>query len=247
MGARRLLSIATLIAFALTFGPTVTFFSLPSLAAPAFITQSKAFLPLLTRQPTPTANSCNKSQNGLVNGGFEDNPVVFSPWVICPGCFAPALTTERASLGTHSLLFSASLAGVEQGGVVVPSWTEAAWLDLDFHIDTNLADTQSSNDALTIAVFAGNENVGSAAIVNVAPTAELNLRTDGWLTGKMRLGDVADLRGRTLSVRIRTNNMSDGTRWFVDQVELNFACGSAVTVASGEAGVLELGGTAGAR
>lgn len=236
MGVRRLLALTALVVFALTFGPTITTPPLPSIASSLYVGQPRAYLPFVSNDPTPTPYACDKVEQLLVNGDFESGQL--KPWDTCYylGCTAPTVTSERAAAGTtYSALFDSSSDWMEQGGVTVPSWTEAIQLKFDFYLTSSISENQSSGLNVEIVDEDSDEMIASATIPN-----QTQYRNT-WLVAKLNVNDDEEYRGHRLLARIRAASYSGYvTQWFVDQAQMNFACGTKTVFTTDQAGTLEI-------
>ncbi|MHB0858313.1 MAG: hypothetical protein ACYC5M_12170 [Anaerolineae bacterium] len=204
----------------------------PSLAAPAPAISVYPLADYPGPYPGPTAehvvmlpvtlrnaHRCDGSQQVLQNGGFEEG------WAWWSLSGDPLLSTDTAASGQNSAL----LAGYNDSRdelrqtVSVPAWAETGKLYISWLMQTiDSATTDYDYLYITVRDLTAGQAIVQVYVANNTPTG-------AWYWSWESIPDVAARRGHSLQVEILAwTDESLPTVWFVDDVKLVFACGSAL-------------------
>ena len=185
---------------------------------------STALLPAVVYEATintePTPNpTCNWTVQYVSNPSFESG---WSAWSLIEG--SPTLSTSTASQGQQSMAF-----GWRDGATdtisqtfTVPTWADSAALYFDWYL-YSADDPAVPYDVLTVSLVPSGS--GSAIVQGTVNNTDTQIE---WLTRRESI-DLSPYRGQEVAVRITgSTDITMNTGWYIDQVRLVIACGSAV-------------------
>jgi subtilisin family serine protease len=180
-------------------------------------TSTRTHTPVATPTRTSTPVTCNGTRQLLVNPSFETGT---APWAFLGSAYRD---TRQASHGLYSAFFGGhnNANDFVAQSVIVPPWAETAALHLDWRM-ASLDSLDTGWDRLRIAVFDPSTNfLTDNKIWN-------NGTRNAWVSWRIPVGNVAPYRDQTMTVAFGAQtDFSDYTSWWVDNVWLVFACGSA--------------------
>ncbi|MHB1295539.1 MAG: hypothetical protein ACYC4R_11150 [Anaerolineae bacterium] len=165
---------------------------------------------------------CEGSQQILLNSSFEEG---FASWAVFND---PLITQDAYATGQTSVLMAGynNARDELQQTAVVPDWAESGAIYISWLMQT--IEPSGEYDALFVTV-----RDLTAGDVPVQVYVANNTPTEAWYWGTKSIPNVVARRGHSLRVEVLGwTDVSNPTAWFIDDVELVFACGT--TLAEGD-------------